>query len=253
MTEIQSLSDNDTIWQQFLPSVGAGYRQTFSKFQDGQLEKILSSLLQIGHDIPEEKANKISNDFFNSSLHDFCTRYLKRSLKHEDHHQILTKAQEIIKSNRPVRIDEKTPLIDLLAAKTALNAHDVSNHMLANACFLGQFNALPPDGETILKNGISPALYEDHVFFNRADKTLKEATKNAPTDAVYNAFNRWFMQRGFKCIPSFNQYGSLIKDMRIFNALIVKKAILDLKLQERHPHTTRRPRPINRSWRGEYQ
>ena len=76
MTEIQSLSDNDTIWQQFLPSVGAGYRQTFSKFQDGQLEKILSSLLQIGHDIPEEKANKISNDFFNSSLHDFCTKYL---------------------------------------------------------------------------------------------------------------------------------------------------------------------------------
>jgi hypothetical protein len=41
--------------------------------------------------------------------------------------------------------------------------------------------------------------------------------------------------------------------MRIFNALIVKKAILDFKFQERHPHTTRRPRPINRSWRGGYQ
>ena len=253
MNQIKPLSDDNPLQYEILPSVWMGYRGDFNKFKDDQLSSFISQVLQTGRDVPKEKADAISGDFFNASLHDFCVKHLDRSLKQEDHQKILIKAQEIIKSNQIKPVDKKDDLISLLANKVALNAHDVSNHMLSNACFLADYNALPSTGEEVLKRATSPVFYEDHNFFNQTEKELRQRTNGAPADRVYQAFNRWFMQRGFKCIVPFKQYNGLIRDMRNFNALIVNRAILDYQLKERHPYTIRRMRPINPSWRGARQ
>lgn len=253
MNQIQKLSNEDAMRFEFLPSVWTGYLKPYKKNITSDAHELISQAMQIGRDVPKEKADKIVSDFFDGSLHDFCIKHLDRVLKKDDHKKILTKAQEIIKSNKIFQIDSKTPLLDLLAAKVALNAHDASNHMLSNACFLNQFHCLPPEGETILKRGISPVGYEDHDFFNRANEKLQEATKNAPSDRIYDSFNQWFLKYGFKCFSAFEQYGKLIHNMKNFNALIVNQAILNHHLKLRHPNTVHRPRPVNPNWRGARQ
>ena len=248
---MEKLSEDCALRLQVLPAVWLGYRGIFNKFKDNTVKDFLSHVLQEGLDIPQEKADAISSDFFDGSLHDFCVKHLDRVLKTEDHQKILMTAQEMIKSGKKETVSEKDDLIRLLACKVALNAHDASNHMLSAACFLNQHNALSPEGVEVLKRGISPVLYENHDFYNKMHKSLKQATQNAPEDRIYSSFNQWFLRYGFKCIQTFHQYGALIHDMRNFNALIVKQAVLNCGLKQRHPHFIRRPRPVNPSWRRE--
>ncbi len=248
---ITNLSDDCVLRLQVLPAVWLGYRGTFNKFKDNSVSECLSQVLQLGRDMPEEKADEIAHDFFEDSLHDFCVKHLDRVLKEDSHQDILMKAQEIIKSGIVQPVSKKDGLVQLLACKVALNAHDASNHMLSEACFLQQYNALPPEGYEVLKRGISPVLYEDHDFYNKTQKSLKQATRNAPEDRIYDSFNQWFLRWGCKCIPTFKQSTALIHDMRNFNALIVKQAVLNCGLKQRHPHSIRRPRPVNPSWRRE--
>ena len=103
----------------------------------------------------------------------------------------------------------------------------------------------------MLKRGSSPILYEDHDFYNKTQKSLKQATQNVPEDRIYDSFNQWFLRWGTKCIVSFHQYGALIRDMRNFNALIVKQAVLNADLRQRYPHPIHRPSPRRSSWRRE--
>lgn len=248
---ITNLSDDSAVRLQVLPSVWLGYCKVFYKFKNNSICEDLSQFLQDGRDVSKEKADVIAHDFFECSLHDFCVKHLDRVLKEDSHQEILVKAQEIIKSGSVQPVSEKDGLVQLLACKVALNAHDVSNHMLSEACFLNQYNALPPEGYEVLKRGISPVLYEDHDFYVKAQKSLKQATQNAPEERIYDSFNQWFLRCGSKCIPAFNQYGALIHDMRNFNALIVNQAVLNLSLKQRHSNVIRRSRLVSRSWRRE--
>jgi hypothetical protein len=250
MTQITTLPEDSDIKKEVLPAVWLGYRGTFNKFKDDNMASFLTHILQEGRDIPKEKADSLSHDFFESSLHDFCIKHLDRKLAQEDHKKIMIQAQEIIKSGKIQPVEQNDNLIYLLANKVALNAHDVSNHMLSEACFLNQYNALPNEGYEILRRGTSPVLYEDHDFYDKAQKSLKKAAQNAPSDRVYSAFNQWFLRYGNKCIMPFKQYGALIQDMRNFNALIINQAILNHQLKQRHPNTLRRPRPLNPIWRS---
>lgn len=251
MMTIERLPDDCALRFQVLPAVWLGYRGIFNKFKDNTVKDFLSRVLQKGRDVPREKADAISSDFFDGSLHDFCVKHLDRVLKNEDHQKILMTAQAIIKSGKKEAVSENDDLIRLLACKVALNAHDASNHMLSEACFLQQYNALPPEGYEVLKRGISPVLYEDHDFYNKMHKSLKQATQNVPADRIYNSFNQWFLRYGFKCIQTFHQYGALIHDMRNFNALIVERAILNYSLKQRHPNAVRRSQSIRLPWRRE--
>ena len=248
---ITNLSDDCVLRLQVLPAVWLGYRGTFNKFKDDSVCECLSQVLQLGRDMSKEKADVIAHDFFEGSLHDFCVKHLDRVLKEDSHREVLMKAQEIIKSGNFQPVSEKDSIIHLLACKVALNAHDASNHMLSAACFLNQHNALPPEGYEVLKRGSSPILYEDHDFYNKTQKSLKQATQNVPEDRIYDSFNQWFLRWGTKCIVSFHQYGALIRDMRNFNALIVKQAVLNADLRQRYPHPIHRPSPRRSSWRRE--
>lgn len=241
------LPEDSPLRSHVLPSVWMGYKEPPCKPVTEMVDQV-SQTFQEGYNLSKEEADELSTAFWTGSVHDFCVRYLGESLTDEDHSKILQTANEFVKNQTSVRINEnEVDLIKLLAAKVVLNAHQRANHAMSNACFLTEWDRLPKENVFMLQKGISPIFYEQDEF-DRAE-SLKDNVRGVPDDRLLDSFSKWINYAGIRYMPVFSQMGGLLNDMKYTNALILKKSIESyMKEKKKIPHL-RRSRPIRRSWR----
>ena len=245
---IQPLPDDSPLSQTVLPSVWGGYKKS-QNFSTLKLVDQLSETIQGARHLSAEEANKISNHFWTSSLHDFCILYLGEKLTNEDHARILKTANEFIKNGTPIRIDEnETDLIKLLSAKVALNAYHRSHHTMLTACFLNARGELPKENIFMLQKGISPDFYEKEEF-NRAEM-LKNIVYDVPNTYLIKTFNDWFYRFGIRYAPTLNQMKTLSNYRGRIDGLILKQSTEHYETKERRINRHSCPRSRRTSWRG---